>query len=597
MDPIAKLRSHGLRIIDEPLDVNLEIPHVAYVEMKRPTPRPLLFTKPIDRSLGKEYAYPVLMNIFANKEVTVDLLGSHPDHIASRIQSLLHFTPPQGFQESLGRLKELLQLRHIFPKRLRGEGMARIELESLDELPLLKTWPMDGGKFITTGQVYTKALNGRVQNLGLYRLQKFDGKRLGMHWQIHKDGAHFFHEYKEAGVKMPVTIAIGGDPLYYWCGQAPLPPRLFELLLYGFIRQQRPRLVKSRTNEIYVPEDVDFVIEGYVDPEAMELEGPFGDHTGYYTLPEPFPVLEVTRIAAKPDGIFTATVVGKPPVEDKYMGWATERIFLPLLRTTTSDLIDYHMPENGVFHNLILAKIAVRYPAQAKQYMHAFWGVGQMSFVKHAIFVDELAPPLEDYQAIARYIADRITPERLLISEGVVDHLDHSSPRQFEGGKLGIDGTGEVVKRQVEPMEDSTLLSLFQEIDPNVLALRSYLQESANPITVIAYRKEQSVQGLFDRLAPLAGKVAILIVVNEFDDVDNPYLLVWRVANNIDAKRDIRLHPFIMVDGTDKDPELDQFPREWPPEVLCDPEVLDSLAKRGLVELDPSFLRRWGLVR
>ncbi len=598
MDVISFLRANGgLKVIEDELDVNLEIPHIAYIEVKKRDSKPLLFTNPVDRALGKKYNYPVLMNIFANFEITSKILGKHPDTIAQEIEELLHLKPPQGFKEKIDLLAKLFKLKNVFPKRLSQRGECQeVEIDSLSELPILKTWPMDGGKFITTGQVYTKELDGTTQNVGMYRLQVYDDRHLGMHWQIHKDGAHFFHQYKKAGKKMPVTVAIGGDPLYIWCGQAPLPPKVFELLLYGFIRGRNPELVKSLSNDIWIPKDVDFVIEGFVDPNDFAIEGPFGDHTGYYTLPEAFPVMEVTKITAKKEPIFTATVVGKPPLEDKYMGWGTERIFLPLLKTTASDLIDYHMPENGVFHNLILAKMAVRYPAHAKQFMHAFWGVGQMSFVKHAIFVGEDAPALTSYEEIGRYILDRISPERVLISEGVVDHLDHASPRQFEGGKLGVDATGEVVEGPKELLSDEKLLEKLKEIDGDVVALKQYYKESKNPVVVVAYNKKRSVQELFKEIEPLGKYIKILVVVNHFDDVTNPYMLIWRVTNNIDAKRDVKLEPFIMIDGTNKDQKLDNFPREWPPDVVCDKEVIERLRERGVIEVDEEFLRRYGVV-
>ncbi|BCD60434.1 MULTISPECIES: menaquinone biosynthesis decarboxylase [unclassified Nitratiruptor] len=599
MDVIEFLKRKGdLKIIDEELDVNLEIPHIAYIEVKKEDSRPILFTNPVDRKLDKKYDFPVLMNIFANFELTTKILGKHPDEIAKEIEELLHLKPPSTWKEKLDLLSTLFRMKNVFPKRLDQKGECQeIEIDSLHELPILKTWPEDGGKFITTGQVYTKDLHSNVQNVGMYRLQVYDDMRLGMHWQIHKDGAHFFHEYKKARKKMPVTVAIGGDPLYIWCGQAPMPPKVFELLLYGFIRNQNPELVKSLTNDIWIPKDVDFVIEGYVDPNNFEIEGPFGDHTGYYTLPEPFPVMEVTKITAKKNPVFTATVVGKPPLEDKYMGWGTERIFLPLLKTTASDLMDYHMPENGVFHNLILAKMDVRYPAHAKQFMHAFWGVGQMSFVKHAIFMDKDAPDLTDYEAVTCYICNHLAPKNILISEGVVDHLDHSSPRQFEGGKLGIDATGEEVKEGVEELlSDKELLEKLQSIDGNFLDVKQYMTNTKNPLAIAVYKKEKSLQTLFEKLGALQQHCKVLIVVNDCDDLDNPYMLVWRVVNNIDAQRDVVLEPFIIVDGTNKDPKIDTFDREWPPDVVCDKEVIKSLRERGILDIDEEFIKKYGIV-
>ncbi len=589
----------GLRVIEDELDVNLEIPHIAYIEVKKEISKPLLFTNPVDRELGIKYDMPVLMNIFANFELTTKILGRHPDLIAKEIEELLHLKPPRSFGDKISLIMKLFKLKNVFPKRLDGRGICQ-ERElplDLDRLPILKTWPKDGGKFITMGQVYTKSLDGDTQNLGMYRLQQYSKTKLGMHWQIHKDGAHFFHEYKKAGKKMPVTVAIGGDPLYIWCGQAPLPHGIFELLMYGFIRGENPRLVKSLTNDIYIPEDVDIVIEGYVEPNIFEIEGPFGDHTGYYTLKEPFPVMEVTKITSKENPVFQATVVGKPPLEDKYMGWGTERIFLPLLKTTAPDLIDYHMPENGVFHNLILANMKVMYPGHAKQFMHAFWGVGQMSFVKHAIFMGEDSPKLTDYENVATYILDRISKENILISEGVIDHLDHASDIQFVGGKLGIDATKEPIKELgIELLKDEELLEMMQNIDKNVKALKQYKKETKNPIVVITYDKKRSVKEFFKDVKELNKYLKILVVVDEKNnDLENPYMLIWRVVNNIDAKRDIVLEPFIMVDATNKN-ELDGFKREWPDDVLCDKDVIEDLQKRGLIETNEEFIKRFGLL-
>ncbi len=596
-------REGGLRIIEEPLDVELEIPHVAYLEVKKGAEsRPLLFTRPVWRAKGIEYEMPVLMNLYANRELTEKILGRHPDEVAVGIEELMKLKPPKGFKEKVKMFPKLFALKNVFPKRLkfRGECQEIVipkEQVDLDRLPILKTWPDDGGRFITMGQVYTRSLDGTMQNLGMYRLQQYDKRRLGMHWQIHKDASHFFDQYRDAGKKMPVTVCIGGDPLYIWCGQAPMPHGMFELLLYGFIRGRNAQLVKSLTNDIYIPRDVDIVIEGTVDPEAMEIEGPFGDHTGYYTLPEPFPVMEVETITMKKDPIFAATVVGKPPLEDKYMGWATERIFLPMLKPMAPDLIDYNMPENGVFHNLILAKMDVHYKGHAQQFMHAFWGVGQMSFVKHAIFVGKEAPDLEDYPALTRHILDRLDLAKILITEGIVDQLDHASPQTLVGGKLGIDATGpEVPKAYEEMLSDRELLEKMQALAPEIVAVKQYMRESANPVAVIAIEKERSAKEVIDRLEPLARYLAVLAVVDaENNDLENPYMLLWRIVNNIDAQRDIFLQPFIAIDGTNKN-AIDGYTRNWPGDTHCDPDVLKRLREQGIVEYSSKDLLRWGLV-
>lgn len=417
-----------------------------------------------------------------------------------------------------------------------------------------------------------------------------------MHWQIHKDSSHFFDQYQKEGKKMPVSIAIGGDPLYTWCATAPLPYGVNELLLYGLIKKEPANLVKSLTTPLYIPEDVDYVIEGWVDTNEMCIEGPFGDHTGYYTLAEPYPVLEVSAITMRKERTYLATVVGKPPLEDKYMGWATERIFLPLLKTTAPDLIDYHMPENGGFHNLILAKMKTLYKGHAKQFMHAFWGSGQMSFVKHAIFVDENAPKLENYEALASYILDRFTPKSMFVTEGILDALDHASPESLVGGKLGIDATAAHKVEAPQLLGDEELLSAVQELIPQASSLHQYMRRTKNPITVIAVKKSKNVREYFEALIPLSQHLRIVIFVDEAkNDVFNPYMLLWRVTNNMDAQRDVFVSGLLVgVDGTNKN-SFDGFTREWPGDVECTPSVIESLKQRGIWDLEENLQEKYQL--
>ena len=440
--------------------------------------------------------------------------------------------------------------------------------------------------------------NGEMKNLGMYRLQVYDDHTLGMHWQIHKDSNHFFHEYKKAGKKMPVSIGIGGDPMYIWCGQAPLPIGVFELMLYGFVKNKNAQLVKSITNDIYVPRDNDFVIEGFVDPSKLRIEGPFGDHTGYYTLEEEYPFMEVSAITSKREPIYLATVVGKPPLEDKYMGHATERIFLPLLKTTAPDLIDYYMPENGVFHNLILAKIKTLYPGHAQQMMHAFWGVGQMSFVKHAIFVNEDAPLLTDHKDITEYILNRIDIEEILITRGVVDALDHSSPKFAVGGKLGLDCTGEEISELgITLLQDDELLLKMREITSEIKDLKQYFTNTKNPIVVLTVDKKRNQEKLFEDLKSLYQYIKILVIVDSSNqnDVENSYMLVWRVVNNMDSNRDIYIKEnTICIDGTNKN-SFDNFKRRWPDDVDCTPEVIESLRERKIIDVSDEFIKEFQL--
>ncbi|NPA11997.1 MAG: menaquinone biosynthesis decarboxylase [Epsilonproteobacteria bacterium] len=574
-----------VRVIDTPLDVNLEIPHLAYIEAKKKEPKILMFTNPKDGD--KRFNMPVVMNLFANDEVVERIFGKPLENIASEIEGLIKLKPPKTLNEKLKAFGKLFAIKNTIPKSVKNapcqyhvyEG----EAARLDMLPVLKTWELDGGKFITMGQVYTKSLDGSVRNVGMYRLQVFDNKRLGLHWQIHKDSAHLFWEYKKAGKKMPVSVAIGGDPLYTWCATAPMPPGVFELMLYGFIRGENPKLVKCISNDIEVPFDSDIVIEGYCDPEEMEIEGMFGDHTGYYTLKKPFPFMNVEVITTKKDPVFYATVVGKPPLEDKYMGYATERIFLPLLKTTAPDLTDYAMPENGVFHNLILCKIAPRYPGHSLQVMHGLWGVGQMSFVKHAVFVNEDAPDLRDYENLTRYILNRVDISKVLISKGVVDELDHSSVEELVGGKLGVDATAaEIENKDLKLLSDDELFEKIKNIDASVTDVRQYFTDTKNPVCVIKFDKTKSAKEIYENLSGLKEHIKIAVFIDT-DEIDNPYMLVWRVTNNIDALRDVWLGEIIGIDGSNKC-EVDGFFREWPPDVEPTKEVIEKLEKLGLIE-------------
>ncbi|MBT0612192.1 menaquinone biosynthesis decarboxylase [Campylobacter hyointestinalis] len=583
-----------LKIIDKPCDIDLEIAHLSYIEVKKNNSKALLFRNPTDKN-GKKFD-PVLTNTFGSFKALNLILKKDSNEIAKEIEKLLKPTKPSTFKEKIDFFTYLLSLRSVFPKRLKTKGASQeceFKEPNLYDLPILKTWEEDGGAFVTMGQVYTKDLDSNTQNLGMYRLQVHSKNELGMHWQIHKDAAHFFHKYKKAGIKMPVSVAIGGDPLYIWCGQAPLPKNIFELMLYGFIRKTPAKLVKSLTNDIFIPYDADYVIEGFVDTNRLKDEGKFGDHTGFYTPVEPFPVMEVTKITHKKNPIFHATVVGKPPLEDKFMGYATERIFLPLLQTSVPDLIDYKMPENGVFHNLILAKFNALYPAHATQLMHAFWGVGQMSFVKHAIFVPSNAPRLDDYENLTKYILNRFSPQSMLITSGICDQLDHASPNACFGGKLGIDASNDNSSSAPNLISDDELLHKFKSVNKNILELKQYFLDTKNPICFIKFDKDRLVKQVFDKLKPFDEHFKILIFVDVSSRLENLYMLVWRITNNIDAKRDIFIrNELVCIDATSKF-ELDGYTREWPKETNCSREVIENLIKKGVLERDEELFEKF----
>ncbi|EKE4778991.1 menaquinone biosynthesis decarboxylase [Campylobacter coli] len=584
-----------LRVIEEPVDVDLEIAHLAYIEAKKGEKgKALLFKNPIDKKLNKQYKFPVLMNTFCNKKALNLAFGRDYEEVAEEISKLIKLHIPTSFKAKMDFFMNLLSFKNIPPKRLKkNKALYDYEiLNSLEELPILKTWEDDAGKFITMGQVYTQNLDKTQNNLGMYRLQMSDKNELLIHWQIHKDGANFYHEYKNAGFKkMPVSIAIGGDPLYIWCSQAPLPKGIFELLLYGFIKKT-PAKITPCENGIFVPYDSDVVIEGYVDLEEFKIEGPFGDHTGFYTPAELFPVMKVEKIYAKKDAIYQATVVGKPPLEDKIMGLGTERIFLPLLQTSVPDLIDYNMPENGVFHNLILAKIDAKYPAHAQQIMHAFWGVGQMSFVKHAIFVDKKAPNLDDYDALIPYILNRFNTNKILISEGICDQLDHASPNSCFGGKAGLDACEEIQVEELEILEDEKLLELFKT-KVELLNLKQFYKESKSPIVCILLDKKEKIEQSFDKLLEFKKHFRILVFLDAENKLENSYMLVWRVVNNIDAKRDIFIkEERLGVDASAKG-EAEGYLRVWPKQTDCTKSVIEDLILRNILENNPDLFNKF----
>ncbi|EAH6841314.1 menaquinone biosynthesis decarboxylase [Campylobacter jejuni] len=584
-----------LRVIEEPVDVDLEIAHLAYIEAKKGEKgKALLFKNPIDKKLNKQYKFPVLMNTFCNEKALNLAFGRDYEEVAEEISKLTKLHIPTSFKAKMDFFMNLLSFKNIPPKRLKkNKALYDYEiLNSLEELPILKTWEDDAGKFITMGQVYTQNLDKTQNNLGMYRLQMSDKNELLIHWQIHKDGANFYHEYKNAGFKkMPVSIAIGGDPLYIWCSQAPLPKGIFELLLYGFIKKT-PAKITPCENGIFVPYDSDVVIEGYVDLEEFKIEGPFGDHTGFYTPAELFPVMKVEKIYAKKDAIYQATVVGKPPLEDKIMGLGTERIFLPLLQTSVPDLIDYNMPENGVFHNLILAKIDAKYPAHAQQIMHAFWGVGQMSFVKHAIFVDKNAPSLKDYDALIPYMLDRFNTKKILISEGICDQLDHASPNSCFGGKAGLDACEEIQVEELEILEDEKLLELFKT-KVELLNLKQFYKESKSPIVCILLDKKEKIEQSFDKLLEFKKHFRILVFLDAENKLENSYMLVWRVVNNIDAKRDIFIkEERLGVDASAKG-EAEGYLRAWPKQTDCTKSVIEDLILRNILENNPDLFNKF----
>lgn len=578
-------RENELKVITTPLDIELEIPHIAYIEVKKCDSKALLFTNPICKKTNTTFQIPVLINLFGSFR-RLELLGINAESIAGEISEFLQINAPKNINDIVKKIRMFGKLRYLKSKKVKSNWHKIFTKNEIDlfKLPILKSWENDGGRFITAGQIYTQSLNGKMKNLGMYRLQVHSKNELGMHFQIHKDSMSFFNEYKSANVKMPVTVCIGGDPLYTWCAQAPLPLGIYELMLYGFIRKQRPKVCKSPTNDIFIPSDCDIVISGFIDTNILRDEGPFGDHTGYYTPIEKYPVMEVESIAFNNNPIYLASVVGKPPLEDKYLGYATERIFLPLLKMTNPALLDYYMPENGVFHNLILAKIAPCYPSHAEQIMHGFWGAGQMSFCKHAIFLPPNAPELTNHSEVAKFILNNFDINDLFITHGVCDALDHSSPKFAQGGKLGINCTNGIPNYpHLEHLSDDLLFEKIAKNYDEIIALRHYFSDTKNPITLITIDKKTPVLTHIDKFDGRFFRV-IFVLDSANNDLENLYMCLWRIVNNIDAKRDILVKNNVaLIDATQKG-ELEHFKREWPKDVDCNAETLEHLLNLGLID-------------
>ena len=392
------------------------------------------------------YRTPVLINALGSERRMLIALGAESyDEIAGRLTELIDFKSPEGLMEKIKLLPKLAELGSFFPKRVKSgpcQEVVLLEDEfSLLKLPILKCWPEDGGRFITFPLVFTNSpLNGK-RNVGMYRMQVYDGQTTGMHWQMHKHGAAHFREHVRTGTRMPVSVAIGGDPLLTFAAIFPLPDDVDEMMLAGFLRSKPVPMVKCITNDIEVPANAEIVLEGYVDPHEQRVEGPFGDHTGFYTEAKDFPVFHVTCVTHRRHPIYQTTIVGRPPMEDCYMGEAVGRIAMPVLKRQFPEVVDMHLPFEGVFHNLMIVSIKKAFPGHARKIMNSVWGTGQMMFTKCIIVVDEDVP-VRDPQYVAWYVLNNIDPERdIQFTMGPIDELDHSSRMIAYGSKMGIDAT------------------------------------------------------------------------------------------------------------------------------------------------------------
>ncbi|HVT40592.1 MAG TPA: menaquinone biosynthesis decarboxylase [Gemmatimonadaceae bacterium] len=446
---IAAIESLGeLARIRHPVHVELELCAIADRVMKQPGGGKALLFEHALLPDGSRSEYPVAINLFGSmKRMALALGVSDLAEHAARIMALLDLKVPEGILGKLSLLPRLLEVAK-FPPRLTGGTPASQEIVwreddvDLRKLPIITCWPKDGGPYITLPMVISRDPRTGIRNVGMYRVQLLSRNTLAMHWQRHKVGAAHWREMAERGEKMPVVIAVGADPASIYAASAPLPPTVDEFLYAGFLRKAPVHLAKALTCDLEVPAEAEFVIEGYIDPrEALVTEGPFGDHTGFYSEADLYPLVHVTALTMRKNAVYATTIVGRPPMEDFYLGHATERIFLPLLRLTIPEIVDYHMPAEGIFHNLVFVSIRKAYPGQAFKVMNALWGQGLMSLAKVLVIVDHWVNVRDPKEAW--WVAlNNLDPERdVRYTMGPMDVLDHSSRAFTYGSKMGLDAT------------------------------------------------------------------------------------------------------------------------------------------------------------
>ena len=485
-DFLVRLETAGeLRRVTQPLATELEITEVADREMKKPGGgQALLIEQPTVN--GRVSPFPLVINTLgSDRRMALSLGANSIDEAAGELGSLLKAKPPASLTEVVKLLGTALDLRHAKPKQVKNGPCKQVvhkfdapsartepwppapdwrnpstlnpQPSTLLNLPIQQCWPLDGGRFITLPCVVTRDPDTGERNVGMYRMQVYDDCTTGMHWQLQKVGARHGRRYYETGTRMPVAVFLGGDPAFTFCATAPLPDGLDEFVLGGYLRKKSVELVRCETNDLEVPANADFIIEGYVDPkEPLRHEGPFGDHTGFYSLPEPYPVFHVTAITHRKDAVYPATIVGRPPMEDYYIGTASVKLFLPILKMTFPELVDLALPAEGVFHNLVFASIKKTYPMQAFKIMHGLWGMGQMMFTKYIVVVDDDVDVHNTSEVLFRLCANTDPQRDAILTKGPADVLDHATPELGVGTKMGIDATrklpGEGHKRDWPPL-------------------------------------------------------------------------------------------------------------------------------------------------
>lgn len=586
-------KSGELLRISDPIDPHLEISEL-YLRHARSEGggKALLFEN------VKGSKIPVLINAFGSYKRMGLSFGTHSyQDYEKEMLSLLDLSVPEGILGKIGKGLEILPVLKYPPKKIRGSAPCQEIVLKGDEvdlglLPVMTSWPADGGPFITLPLVFTRSLDGKKQNMGLYRMQVYDRNTTGMHWQIHKDGSHFHSEYRKASKRMEVAVAIGADPATVYSGTAPLPMGVFELLFAGFLRGKGVPMVPCKTVDLEVPAHAEIILEGYVDPDELRDEGPFGDHTGYYTLKEPYPVFHVTAMTMKKRPIYLSTVVGRSPMEDCYLAHATERLFLPLLKHIAPEVLDQHLPWDGNFHNCQVFTIEKNYPYQGRRLMSHIWGFTQASFCK-CIITASADAPIHDDEKFINYFLDHADFSRdLFITEGIVDALDHSAIQKLYGGKIGIDishpieGEPGYSEKKISPKPLSHVEWVDKELamlDSSIIGCEPYGLHLKNPVLILkVFKKNKPHFGknlaskIFQKVNLKPFKVFVL-VDEKNHDLRDFHKILWRIFNNTDGLRDV--FPFedrVLVDATYKIPE-EGYDREWPDDLEMSQEIEDRI--------------------
>jgi 4-hydroxy-3-polyprenylbenzoate decarboxylase len=562
------------------------------------------------------YDFPVLMNAYGSERRMCMALGvSDLDETAREVEDLFKMisAPKESMLDKLKLLPKLGAFASWMPAVKKGRGACQeviMTTPDITKVPVITCWPKDGGPFVTLPVIHTKDPHTQSRNVGMYRMQVFGPTLTGMHWHKHKVSAKHFNEYKKLGKKMPVAVALGGDPVYAYSATAPLPENVDEYMLAGFLRKKKVELVKCITQpEIEVPADADFIIEGYVDPaDDLIWEGPFGDHTGYYSLPDWYPRFHITGITHRKNAVYPATIVGIPPQEDAWLGKATERIFLaPIKMTMVPEIMDMDMPVEGVFHNLVITKINKEYAGQGQKVMNAMWGAGQMMFNKILVLADQHIR-IQDYSALARYVFKNLNPVTdVVFSSGPMDVLDHSCSKMGFGGKMCIDGTSKFPEEIEEDGLSGVSLPPASQIADRLLqqfseikSVNALLTEQDIPCLIVGVKKERPghIRSLHSSIASMdfcRGIKMILYVEHTVDPLDLPTAL-WRFCNNLDPKRDQHLHRYddahlagcLGLDGTRKTKEHDNFQRDWPNIIVANEATIQAVdAKWDNLNLGP----------